>query len=94
MNFRGYNFDQKAFPPNTRGFLYHTPPKAPPLVGELRFRCANSLQDFPNGKDLLSTNNFTHWLISLSVLATQNTYLFSRRLMLEVVDNGPLQNTK
>ena len=74
---RGYNYNQKVpFPPNTRGFLYyHTPPKAPPFVGELRFRCANSLQDFPNGKDLLSMNNFTHWSIPLYALANQTTYL-------------------
>ncbi|KAF8347384.1 hypothetical protein F5887DRAFT_881885, partial [Amanita rubescens] len=73
------------FPPNTRGFLYyHTPPKAPPFVGELRFRCANSLEDFPNGKDLLSTDRFNPWSIPLSTLATQITYLnFRGQLILD-----------
>ncbi len=66
MHLCGPNHDSTVpFPPNTRGFLYyHNPPKAPPFVGELRFRCANSLEDFPNGKDLLSTDKFNPWSIS------------------------------
>ena len=60
-----------------------TPPKAPSFVSELRFRCANSLQDFPNGKDLLSTNKSNPWSISLSALANQTTYLnFREQLIL------------
>ncbi|KAF8340883.1 hypothetical protein F5887DRAFT_1284186 [Amanita rubescens] len=83
---RGLNHDYKVpFPPNTRGFLYyHIPPKAPPFVGEIRFRCANSLQDFPNGKDLLSIDRFNPWSITLSTLSNQTTYLnFQRQLMLD-----------
>ncbi len=84
---RGFNqSDRKVrFPPNKRGFLYyHTPPKAPPFVGELRFRCANSLEDFPNSKDLLSTDKFKPWSIPLSAMATQTTYLNLReQLMLD-----------
>ncbi|KAF8347421.1 hypothetical protein F5887DRAFT_955743 [Amanita rubescens] len=39
---RAYH-QKHPFPPNTRGFLYyHTPPKAPPFVGEICFRCANT----------------------------------------------------
>ncbi|KAF8347399.1 hypothetical protein F5887DRAFT_1072391 [Amanita rubescens] len=77
--------NQVPFPPNTRGFLYyHTPPKAPPFVGEIRFRCANSLEDFPNGKDLLSSDKFNPWSIPLSVLANQASYLYFRgQLMLD-----------
>jgi hypothetical protein len=42
---------------NTRGFLYyHTPPKAPPLAGEVRFRLANDLDKFHDGEDLLAEN--------------------------------------
>ena len=81
MRFYGYCYMQKRiqFPPNTHGFLYyHTPPKALPFVGELRFRCANSLEDFPNGKDLLSTDKFTPWSISLCALANKTTYLSLR----------------
>jgi len=81
----GLNHDNKVpFPPNTRGFLYyHTPPKAPPFVGELRFRCANSLEDFPNGKDLLSTDKFNPWSISLNVLANQTYPDLRGQLMLD-----------
>ncbi|SRR6266550_5186773 len=83
---RGHKNDQRnPFPPNTRGFLYyHTPPKAPPFVGELRLRCANSLEDFPNGMDLLSTDKFNPWSIPLSSLANKTTYLTLRaQLMLD-----------
>ncbi len=85
-HFHGLNHDKKVrFPPNTRGFLYyHTPPKAPPFVGELRLRCANSLEDFPNGTDLLSTDKFTPWSMPLSAMATQTNYLSLRgQLMLD-----------
>ncbi len=79
------NGSKIPFPPNTRGFFYyHTPPKAPPYVGELRFRCANSLEDFPNCKDLLSTDKFNPWSILLAAMATQTTYLSLReQLMLD-----------
>ena len=64
------------FPPNTRGFFYyHTPPKAPPLIGEIRFRCANTLDDFHNGEDLLSKDKFqTPWSIPLYTLANYAYY--------------------
>ncbi|KAF8350380.1 hypothetical protein F5887DRAFT_298767 [Amanita rubescens] len=65
-----YSSSTNRFPPNTRGFFYyHTPPKAPPLVGELRFRCASNLDDFRNGKDLVLKDKFTPWSISLYALA-------------------------
>jgi len=82
---RGFNNNNIVpFPPNTRGFLYyHTPPRAPPFVSELRFRCANSLQDFPNGKDLLSTDKFNPWSISLCALANGTTYPLRGQLMLD-----------
>ncbi|KAF8347387.1 hypothetical protein F5887DRAFT_28898 [Amanita rubescens] len=83
---RGLNHYCKVpFPPNTRGFLYyHTPPKAPPFVGEIRFRCANSLQDFSNGKDLLSTDKFNPWSVPLPALANQTAWLnFRGQLMLD-----------
>ena len=81
---RGHKHDDKVpFPPNTHGFLYyHTPPKAPPFIGELRFRCANSLEDFPNGKDLLSTDKFTPWSIPLCALANKTTYLSLREQLI------------
>ncbi|KAF8350383.1 hypothetical protein F5887DRAFT_1069407 [Amanita rubescens] len=83
----GYpNITSKSFfPQNTRGFLYYyTPPKAPPLAGEVRFRCANSLKDFPNGKDLLSINKFTPWSIPLYALANRVSYSGIReQLMLD-----------
>ena len=90
---RGHNHDDKVpFPENTRGFLYyHTPPKAPPFVGELRFRCANSLEDFSNGKDLLSTNNFTPWSISLHALANNATNASLRKQL--VLDDLVSQTT-
>src|SRR6266576_1923725 len=83
--FTHHHDNEVPFPPNTRGFLYyHTPPKAPPFVGELRFRCANSLEDFPNGKDLLSTDKFNPWSIPLSSLANKTTYLTLRaQLMMD-----------
>ncbi|KAF8347418.1 hypothetical protein F5887DRAFT_1281109 [Amanita rubescens] len=83
---RGFNNNTRVpFPPNTRGFLYyHTPPKAPPFVSEIRFRCANSLQDFSNGKDLLSSDKFNPWSIPLSALANQTAWLnFRGQLMLD-----------
>ncbi|KAF8347391.1 hypothetical protein F5887DRAFT_29070 [Amanita rubescens] len=81
---RGLKHDNKVpFPPNTRGFLYyHTPPKAPPFVGEIRFRCANSLQDFSNGKDLLLSDKFNPWSIPLPVLANQTAWLNFRGLLM------------
>ncbi|KAF8347401.1 hypothetical protein F5887DRAFT_30134 [Amanita rubescens] len=81
---RGLKHNKVPFPPNTRGFLYyHTPPKAPSFVGELRFRCANSLEDFPNGKDLLSTDKFNPWSISLYALANEAAYPLRGQLMLD-----------
>ena len=72
-----YNFQTRPqnlpFPPNTRGFFYYyTPPKAPPLVGEIRFRCASSLGDFHEAKDLLSKDRFTPWSISLHDLVNHS----------------------
>jgi hypothetical protein len=61
------------FPPNTRGFLYyHTPPKAPPLVGEVRFRLASDLAKFHDGEDLL-TENKAPWSIPLYALANRSS---------------------
>jgi hypothetical protein len=61
-----------AFSPNTRGFLYyHTPPKAPPLVGEVRFRLANDLDKFHDGEDLLTPNK-APWSIPLYALANRS----------------------
>ncbi|KAF8350363.1 hypothetical protein F5887DRAFT_875969, partial [Amanita rubescens] len=53
-------------------FYYYTPPKAPPLVGEIRFRCASSLDDFHEAKDLLSKDRFTPWSISLHDVANHS----------------------
>ncbi|KAF8347386.1 hypothetical protein F5887DRAFT_1172479 [Amanita rubescens] len=89
---QGYNIKDLAFPPNTRGFFYyHTPPKAPPFVGELRFRCTNSLEDFPNGKDLLSINKFNPWSISLYALTHQIPYLSLREQL--ILDDLASQTT-
>ncbi|KAF8332493.1 hypothetical protein F5887DRAFT_920986 [Amanita rubescens] len=74
------------FPPNTRGFFYyHTPPKAPPpLVGELRFRCASNLDDFHNGKDLVLKDKFTPWSIPLYAVANLVSYAkWREQLMLD-----------
>ncbi|KAF8350354.1 hypothetical protein F5887DRAFT_1094627 [Amanita rubescens] len=73
------------FPPNTRGFFYyHTPPKAPPLVGELRFRCASNMDDFHDGKDLVLKDKFTPWSIPLYALANCVSYAKLReQLMLD-----------
>jgi hypothetical protein len=80
------------FPPNTRGFFYyHTPPKAPPFVGELRFRCASNLDDFHNGKDLLSKDKFTPWSIPQYVLANYITYATWREQL--ILDNLVTQAT-
>ena len=68
-----YDFDKYLwpFPPNMRGFLYyHTPPKAPPLVGEIRFRIASHLDNFHDGEDLLSRDK-TPWSISPFSLANR-----------------------
>ncbi|KAF8350356.1 hypothetical protein F5887DRAFT_297990 [Amanita rubescens] len=83
----GYHKTKGAspFPPNTRGFFYyHTPPKAPPLVGELRFRCASNLDDFHDGKDLVLKDKFTPWSIPLYALANWVGYAKLReQLMLD-----------
>ena len=66
-----YGLGDSRFPPNTRGFLYyHTPPKAPPLVGEIRFRLANNLAKFNDGEDLLNPNK-APWSIPLYALANR-----------------------
>ncbi|KAF8350382.1 hypothetical protein F5887DRAFT_1069406 [Amanita rubescens] len=63
------------FPPNTRGFLYyHVPPKAPPLAGEIRFRCASNVDDFHCGQDLLSMDKFTPWSIAPYKLTSRSSY--------------------
>lgn len=70
------------FPPNTRGFLYYyTPPKAPPLVGELRFRLANDLDGFHDGEDLLSVNK-APWSIPLYALANRSSRFILRDKLL------------
>ena len=70
------------FPPDTRGFLYYyTPPKAPPLAGEIRFRRANNLDSFHDGKDLLSADKIP-WSISLFSLANQSTHVSLREQVL------------
>ena len=80
------------FPPNTRGFFYYyTPPKAPPLVGELRFRCASNLDDFHNGKDLALKDKFTPWSIPLYALANHVTYAKWREQL--ILDNLVTQAT-
>ena len=81
-----------TFPPNTRGFFYyHTPPKAPPLVGELRFRCASNLDDFHNGKDLLSRDQLTPWSVPLCALANHVSYAKWREQL--ILDNLVTQAT-
>ncbi len=63
------------FPPNTCGFLYYyVPPKAPPLAGEIRFRCASNLDDFRSGQDLLSMDKFTPWSIAPYKLTSRSSY--------------------
>ncbi len=80
------------FPPNTRGFLYyHTPPKAPPLVGEVRFRCASNLDDFHNGKDLLLKDKFTPWSIPPYALSNHASYAKWRDQL--ILDNLVTQAT-
>jgi len=80
------------FPPNTRGFFYYyTPPKAPPLVGELRFRCASNLDDFHNGKDLVLKDKFTPWSIPLYALANHVSYAKWREQL--ILDNLVTQAT-
>ena len=72
----GYTPARDVFPPNTRGFLYYyTPPKAPLLAGELRFRCANNLEGFSNGKDLLCPDKFNPWSIPLHELANRASFV-------------------
>ncbi|KAF8350352.1 hypothetical protein F5887DRAFT_1125899 [Amanita rubescens] len=81
-----------SFPPNTRGFFYyHTPPKAPPVAGELRFRCASNLVDFHSGKDLVLTDKFTPWSIPLYALANLVSYARWREQL--VLDNLVTQAT-
>ena len=81
-----------SFPPNTRGFFYyHTPPKAPPLVGELRFRCASNLDDFHNGKDLLVKDRFKPWSVPLYALANHASYAKWREQL--ILDNLVTQDT-
>jgi len=82
----GYPTSLDRFPPNTRGFFYYyTPPKAPPLVGELRFRCASNLEDFHNGKDLVLKDKFTPWSVSLFALA--NLVVFAKWREQLILDN-------
>ncbi|KAK2464227.1 hypothetical protein APHAL10511_003684 [Amanita phalloides] len=50
---RLYYRRHEPFPAHSQGFLYyHVPPNAPPLVGQLRFRCAPDFQAFHRGADL------------------------------------------
>ena len=64
-----------AFPADTRGFLYYyTPPKAPPLAGEVRFRLASGPDRFHDGEDLLSTDKIP-WSISLFAMANRPNYV-------------------
>ncbi|KAF8350353.1 hypothetical protein F5887DRAFT_1125901 [Amanita rubescens] len=83
----GYPYSSQAdrFPPNTRGFFYyHTPSKAPQLVGELRFRCSSNLDDFHNSKDLILKDKFTPWSIPLYALANLVSYArWREQLMLD-----------
>ena len=75
-------YNRLQFPPNTRGFLYYyTPPKAPPLVGEVRFRLANHIDNFHDGKDLLSVEKIP-WSISLFALANHSTHSSLREQLL------------
>ena len=76
------NCGQLVFPPDTRGFLYYyTPPKAPPLAGEVRFRLASDLDSFHDGTDLLSIDKIP-WSISLFDLANLSTHLRLREQLL------------
>lgn len=71
------------FPPETRGFLYyHKPPKAPPLVGDIRFRFAQNLTGFDDGMDLLSPKS-RPWHVSLLVLATVPRYAAVREQLMQ-----------
>ncbi|KAF8721892.1 hypothetical protein AX14_010127 [Amanita brunnescens Koide BX004] len=76
------NCGQLVFPPDTRGFLYYyTPPKAPPLAGEVRFRLASDLDSFHDGTDLLSIDKIP-WSISLFDLANLSAHLRLREQLL------------
>ena len=68
----------KPFPPGTHGFFYYyTPPKAPPFVGEVRFRRASDPDSFEGGKDLLSPDE-TPWSLSLYALANRGSHAVLR----------------
>jgi hypothetical protein len=72
------------FPPDTRGFLYyHTPPKAPPFVGDVRFRLANDLDSFHDGEDLLSDDNTVPWTIPSYSLANHVNACLREQLLLD-----------
>ena len=68
----------KPFPPDSHGFLYYyAPPKAPPCVGEIRFRLASDPDSFHTGKDLLSLNKIP-WSLPLYALANRSFYAVFR----------------
>lgn len=83
LYYHGYQLKFVPFPPGTRGFLYyHSPPKAPPFIGEVRFRLASDLDSFHNGVDLLSADKPFPWSISALALANQSTYANLRKQLL------------
>ena len=70
------------FPPDSHGFLYyHTPPKAPPFAGEIRFRCSSDPDSFHDGKDLLSLEQ-TPWSIPLYDLVNRTSYTVLRNQLI------------
>lgn len=81
--FYGSTTGKTPFPPNTRGFLYyHVPHKAPPLAGEIRFRCASYLDNFHHGQDLLSMDKFTPWSIAPYKLTSRSSYVTLREQLM------------
>ena len=78
------------FPPDSDGFLYYyTPPKAPPFVGEIRFRRASNPESFHDGEDLMTMEK-TPWSLPLYDLANRGSYAVLRN---QLVHDGLVSPT-
>ncbi|KAI0684778.1 hypothetical protein C8T65DRAFT_777947, partial [Cerioporus squamosus] len=78
--------DAGRLPTNLSGFFYyHQPPRAPLLVGELRFRltATHDPASFPSGVDL-TTRRGVPWYIPLPVIAFHKKYAPIRHLLTTV----------
>ncbi|KAK6975068.1 hypothetical protein R3P38DRAFT_3128011 [Favolaschia claudopus] len=72
-----------VFPPGSSGFLYfYRPQYSMPCEGGLRFRLADSPEDFESAQDLISPNGLP-WQISLPQISCREHYHLRDQLLLE-----------